>query len=200
MEGLLNSIDAFDRAVVDWIQANLQWDWLTAAMNIVTDKVYWYLPLAALLIFFIVKGGRLRAAAILFLPLILLSDAGTARLLKPLFGRPRPLGHAGLSLPSVHAANAFAIATLLSHFVRRLPFSIFAFVAAALVAYSRVHLGVHYHTDVVAGAAVGIADAIIIIVIYLIFRDWLEKTVPWLFPPEKTNDSHIRDNNGDTPS
>ena len=50
MEGLLNSIDTFDRAVVDWIQANLQWDWLTAAMNIVTDKVYWYLPLAALLI------------------------------------------------------------------------------------------------------------------------------------------------------
>ena len=188
MEGLLNSIDAFDRAVVDWIQANLQWDWLTAAMNIVTDKVYWYLPLAALLIFFIVKGGRLRAASILFLPLILLSDAGTARLLKPLFGRPRPLGHAGLSLPSVHAANAFAIATLLSHFVRRLPFSIFAFVVAALVAYSRVHIGVHYPTDVVAGTAVGIADAIIIIVIYLIFRARLERTVPWLFPPEKTSE------------
>ena len=187
MEGLLNSIDTFDRAVVDWIQANLQWDWLTAAMNIVTDKVYWYLPLAALLIFFIIKGGRLRAAAILIVPLILLSDSGTAKLLKPLFGRPRPLGHVGLSLPSVHAANSFAMATLLSYFIRKLPFSIFAFIMAALVAYSRVHLGVHYPTDVLAGAAVGIADAIIVIVIYLIFREWLEKTVPWLFP--RTNET-----------
>jgi undecaprenyl-diphosphatase len=185
VDGILGFIDSLDRAAVDWIQANFQLPLLTEAMHIVTDKLYWYLPLAALLIFFIVKGGRLRAAAILFFPLLLLSDAATARLLKPLFGRPRPLGHGGLSLPSVHAANAYAIATLFSYFVRKLPFTVFAFVMAALVAYSRVHLGLHYPTDVLAGAAVGFADALIIIVIYSLARAWLERSLPLLFPTEK---------------
>jgi membrane-associated phospholipid phosphatase len=57
---------------------------------------------------------------------------------------------------------------------------------AALVAYSRVHLGLHYPSDVIAGAAVGIADAMIIIVIYLVLRGWLEKRVAWLFPQEES--------------
>jgi undecaprenyl-diphosphatase len=186
VDGILSFIDSLDKAAVDWLQANFQLPVLTEAMRIVTDKVYWYLPLAALLIFFIIKGGRLRAAAVLFLPLLLLSDSGTVRLLKPLFGRPRPLGHGGLSMPSVHAANAYAIATLFSYFVRKWSFSIFAFVMAALVAYSRVHLGLHYPSDVIAGAAVGTADAMIIIVIYLVSREWLEKRAAWLFPQEES--------------
>jgi membrane-associated phospholipid phosphatase len=59
------------------------------------------------------------------------------------------------SFPAGHAATAFAGAVLLSLAAPRLAP---AFVAlAALIAWSRVYDGVHYPTDIVAGAAIGAA-------------------------------------------
>ena len=57
------------------------------------------------------------------------------------------------SLPSNHAANAFAIATLLA--VVDPPLATPALAVAAIVGYSRIHLGVHYPLDVAAGALYG---------------------------------------------
>ena len=58
-----------------------------------------------------------------------------------------------LSLPSAHASTSFAAATALS---RQLPAPPL-FAAAVLMALSRPYLGVHYPSDVVAGAALGAA-------------------------------------------
>jgi membrane-associated phospholipid phosphatase len=59
------------------------------------------------------------------------------------------------SFPSGHAAAAFAFATGAS---RRLPeVSMPLYGLATLVAYSRVHTGVHYPGDVVAGSVLGVA-------------------------------------------
>lgn len=58
------------------------------------------------------------------------------------------------SFPSGHSATAFAFATATS---RELPASSVVLVPlAGAVAYSRVHTGVHYPSDVVAGATIGI--------------------------------------------
>lgn len=58
-----------------------------------------------------------------------------------------------LSFPSGHAASAFAFATGVAH---RLPVAAVPLHAAAgAVAYSRVHTGVHYPGDVVAGSLLG---------------------------------------------
>ena len=57
------------------------------------------------------------------------------------------------SFPSDHAAAAFAIATVLITY-RRFP-GLVALAIAALVAYSRVYVGDHYPTDVIAGAVIG---------------------------------------------
>lgn len=57
------------------------------------------------------------------------------------------------SFPSGHAASAFAFATGVAHALPSAGVPLRGL--AALVAYSRVHTGVHYPGDVVAGALVG---------------------------------------------
>jgi undecaprenyl-diphosphatase len=72
---------------------------------------------------------------------------------------PEPLLEAPstYSFPSGHATVAFACATVLSLAVPRLRWPLFAL--AALIAFSRVYVGVHYPGDVLAGAALGILIA-----------------------------------------
>jgi undecaprenyl-diphosphatase len=57
------------------------------------------------------------------------------------------------SLPSGHAAGSFAVAAFLA--IQHPRSAVPAFAVAALVAASRVALGVHYPSDVAAGALVG---------------------------------------------
>lgn len=64
----------------------------------------------------------------------------------------------GGSFPSGHAANNFAIATVVTVFYRR--FGWLFFLPASLVAYSRVYVGSHWPTDVVISAFLGSACAI----------------------------------------
>lgn len=91
--------------------------------------------------------------------------------LKPLFGRRRPDPERTLiarrigavpwtsSFPSGHAASAAAFATGAT---LEVPWAGPLIVPLAVaVAYSRVHTGVHYRSDVWAGAAVGITLALI---------------------------------------
>ena len=58
------------------------------------------------------------------------------------------------SFPSGHATVAFACATMLALAVPRLRWPLVAL--AALIAFSRVYVGVHYPLDVLAGAALGV--------------------------------------------
>lgn len=96
-------------------------------------------------------------------------------LLKNLFARPRPC-HAldevrlliaclsSFSFPSGHAATSFAMASILGHFFKGA--AIPALILAALVAYSRIHVGVHYPSDVIAGAVWGCIAAGIILIVH----------------------------------
>src|SRR5437763_3918368 len=61
---------------------------------------------------------------------------------------------ASASFPSGHAASAFAFASAIGRDQPALGFAL-RFLAAA-VAYSRVHTGVHYPGDVVAGSLIGV--------------------------------------------
>ena len=92
-----------------------------------------------------------------------------ANLLKVAFDRPRPpVDHpeihplvavpSSASMPSGHAAGAFAAAVAVGLVHPRLRWPLLAL--AALIALSRVWLGVHYLSDVIVGAAFGTAVAL----------------------------------------
>ena len=86
--------------------------------------------------------------------------------IQPLVGRVRPcdagigvtavigVSRTGLSFPSFHAATSFAAAMVLAMTVGKRA-GIPAFACAALIAFSRIYLGVEYPTDILGGAVIG---------------------------------------------
>ena len=65
------------------------------------------------------------------------------------------------SFPSGHTSNAFATATTLSLTFRKWYVTVPAYLWATASGYSRLYLGQHYPTDVLAGAAVGVGSALL---------------------------------------
>ncbi len=88
-------------------------------------------------------------------------------LVKKLIRRPRPftlqpaldtvIPHPGsFSFPSGHTASSFAAATAIFMYDKKLGTA--AYIVAALIGFSRNYFGVHYPTDVLAGALFWRAD------------------------------------------
>jgi undecaprenyl-diphosphatase len=105
-----------------------------------------------------------RPAILWTLPVVWGADLAAAGL-KLAVGRARPhyeplvqLPH-DLSFPSGHAATSFAGATMLAAFAPRLAPALY--VLAAAIAFSRVYVGVHWPLDVLGGAALGAALALV---------------------------------------
>jgi undecaprenyl-diphosphatase len=72
-----------------------------------------------------------------------------------------PLGGApsSLSFPSAHATSSFAVATAMT---RVDPLGALAFLLAFALAFGRPYLGMHYPSDVLAGALLGAALGLIV--------------------------------------
>ena len=135
--------------------------------------------LAAVWILLLAKGGtRGRTAALLLVPVLLLADQLSSSVIKVLIARPRPCHEVagvpvvqgihmlvgcgpGLSFPSSHAVNNFAVATLFSAYYRKWRWGFYGW--AALVALSRPAVGVHYPSDILGGAVIGACVALLVV-------------------------------------
>jgi undecaprenyl-diphosphatase len=114
---------------------------------------------------------------------------GAAALIAGIVARPRPfvadphvrlfLAHApDPGFPSDHATAAFAIAAvLIARLGRR---AIPVLIAAGVLAVARVVVGVHYPSDVLAGAVLGTAVAVLICVIAAKLARWPRPAAPVL--------------------
>ncbi|MGZ4932629.1 MAG: phosphatase PAP2 family protein [Halobacteriota archaeon] len=108
--------------------------------------------------------GGARKEALVFAVVFGLTTAVTLGL-KDVLYRPRPYAVApsqeyDSSFPSIHTTDAFALATTISSYHRR--FSVIMFAWAVLVGFSRLYLGVHYLTDVLAGALIGTVISLVV--------------------------------------
>ncbi|MCP4262609.1 MAG: phosphatase PAP2 family protein, partial [Planctomycetes bacterium] len=106
--------------------------------------------------------------------------SSSVSLLKQLFSKPRPCHtlenvrllvacNSDFSLPSGHSATSFTIALIIGHLYKQA--KIPAFIVAFIVAFSRIYVGVHYPSDVIAGAVWGGILAMIILILIKRFPD-----------------------------
>ncbi len=168
---------SIDVSVFYFINHSLSCGALNKFFTIITNVNNWYIAYIILLGISFVKGGRKgKIAAIGVLLLILVTDQLSARIIKEIFHRIRPcnalanvitpLGCNGtFSFPSNHAVNNFAAAVFFYKLFPKLKWIVF--IAASLVAISRVYIGVHYPSDIIGGAIIGSAFGYIFAILVL---------------------------------
>lgn len=159
-------MQAFEFWILDLLQ-QLRSGIADTALTFVThlgDKGFFWLALAAVLL----VRRRTRRAGLAVLLALALDLVCCNLVIKPLIGRPRPFAvnpsvpllispPADPSFPSGHTASSFAAAAALcftggtDRRLRRV-----ALALAVLIAFSRLYLYVHWPTDVLAGAALGV--------------------------------------------
>ena len=176
---ILQSIQQLDGEILLLIQRYLRMDMLTPFMKSVTflGNGGWFWILCAVVLLAVPKTRKTGYAAVLSL---IFGVIVTNLLLKNIVARPRPFAEiealipliakpTDFSFPSGHTTASFAVALVM---LRMLPkkFGIPAVVLAALVAFSRLYLGVHYPTDVLTGFVIALVGSMLSV--------WIVRTKP----------------------
>jgi membrane-associated phospholipid phosphatase len=170
-----------DTSLFFFINQNLQNPFFDRVMPFITSRTFLvFLPVVLLL--WLKEKKNAMPALFVGLVSIAFADAG-GHVLKEFVMRQRPCNaldnvhllvgcSKSYSMPSNHAANAFAFAMTIWFMLRSRLGLLFA-AAAALIGISRVFVGVHYPSDVIAGALVGTAAAYGAVMLYR----WSEQIV-----------------------
>lgn len=164
MGAFLEAVTTWDASVIMAIYENVHSAFLTMFFRIVTllgeGGIFW-IAVALILLFF----KKTRRSGICIGASLLIGVIVGNGIIKNVVARPRPYDAiAGIesvvshlsdySFPSGHSLCCFEAATALA--MNRTKWAIPAYVGAVLVAVSRLFLFVHYPTDVICGALLGV--------------------------------------------
>lgn len=146
------------------VDRNKNLDFTYKVLSNSTMEVSTAIPIIMYTVGFIKKDSAVRKHAIFIGETFLVNGFITAAL-KVAVRRERPYNRysdidratsaIGYSFPSGHTSTAFSTATSLSMVYPKWYVIAPSFVWASAVGYSRLHLGVHYPSDVIAGAVLG---------------------------------------------
>jgi len=158
-------MQSLDVSLFRFINAALSNSFFDKLMPFVSDSPWFACLLLAVAVLLIWKGGaRGRVCALMLLLTLCLGNWLVCDSIKNAVERPRPfhtlpytilrIGMGGsYSMPSSHAANWFSVTMVLLVYYRR---SVLIMLPMALlVCFSRIYNGVHYPSDVLAGAVLG---------------------------------------------
>src|SRR5258706_4790432 len=158
-------IEKADLDLLHFINGTLSNPFLDKVMPPVSGNAFFVPVVALALITLIWKGRRRGVVCVLLLLLaIWVGDGYICNSIKNALHRPRPFlsltdlhvlvgkGNSG-SMPSSHAANWFAATLVLFVYYRKSAWIMLP--CAILVSFSRIYNGVHYPSDVLAGAILG---------------------------------------------
>jgi len=146
---------------------------------------YYPIPVYLLLIILVIWRFKLKGLwiVITIALTVLVANHITSEIMKPLFGRLRPCHDESIqdkvhllikckglyAFASSHASTTFSLITSLWLLLRKqYSWLGWLFIWAALVSYSRVHVGVHYPGDILFGGLVGWLIGLLFYRIYLI--------------------------------
>lgn len=166
---MIDWIYSLDFSILNWIQENLRCDFLDAVLVFITKLgnggIVW-IALSVVLLCFkkYRKTGVLMLASLAFG--LLLGEV----FLKHLVARMRPFTHVtgmellitapgSYSFPSGHSWSSFTSATILLFTDKRI--GIPAIILAALIAFSRMYLYVHFPSDVLVGSLCGVLTGLL---------------------------------------
>lgn len=180
----------FDPFLYALINANAQTPWFSIELARLASG--WLPNISGVLVLLALLFGSPAVRRTMVMLLLSMAVAWViARLIRWGYPAPRPfqlhmgtqwISHGGrASFPSMHACGAFALATAISlgGTRHRKWLVALAWVAAITVGWSRIHLGVHFPSDIAAGALVGIISAVIVWnLAYLLRRKRCLRLVP----------------------
>lgn len=162
------SLIQLDGDILLWIQQNLRsdlWTWFWKFITFFGNAgIFWIIVCLTLVIY-----KKTRQLGIQCALSLAVNALATNVILKNLIARTRPYkAIEGLtilinepidfSFPSGHAAASFAVAGAVYFFgYKKTGAALLAF--AALIALSRLYLGVHYPSDIIGGTAIGLLAA-----------------------------------------
>ena len=167
-QGYNNILKPFDLKIISYIQS-LENEYLTVFYKMITiiADTYQSAIITILLVTFLYFKKHYREA--LFLAITMTTCGLAMPLLKNIFSRERPnfyrlIEISGYSFPSGHTTSAttmyLTLAIILLSIMKKLNkyfvFSI-AVLGIVIIGSSRIYLGVHYTTDVMAGICLGIS-------------------------------------------
>lgn len=197
-KGFFDKFLGFDLAVFEWVQG-IQNRFMTALMVTITtlgDEGILFIAMGLVLLF----TKKYRKVGFAILIALLVMQICNNLILKDILARPRPFNlfnidpeayalwggegakyffpnfvHApsSYSFPSGHTSSAFAAAFAILIYNRKIgiPMTFFA----ALMGFSRIYVEVHYCTDVIAGAVVGLIYALIAALVIKLVYPYFEK-------------------------